>query len=412
MTATRLSIVVVSRGRPNALMRCLTGIAQQLFAPFEVIVVADPAGAARVRQWRQAEHVKLVIFDEANISAARNLGIAQAAGEAVAFIDDDAVPEPTWAARMAGAFADSGVAAAGGFVLGRNGISWQWRARSVDGTGQTVPIDIPDGRPVVLSPVEDRAIRTEGTNMAFRREVLAGLGGFDPAFRFYLDETDLNLRLAATGAATAILPEAVVHHGFAASTLRRADRAPRSLHEIGASWAVFLRRHCPADRRDAVWRRVVAEERRRALTHMVAGRIEPRDVRRLMAGLRAGHAEGLTRPDADPVPLGPPLSAFRPFPSDPGRETVWLAGRIWQARALRDQARSAVAAGRIVSLLLMSPTALFHRERFHPDGFWEQRGGQFGKSLRDQPLFRACRFASRARNERNRVRSRRESARE
>ena len=29
------------------------------------------------------------------------------------------------------------------------------------------------------------------------------LGGFDPAFRFYLDETDLNLRLAAEGAAVA-----------------------------------------------------------------------------------------------------------------------------------------------------------------------------------------------------------------
>ncbi|MES2906736.1 MAG: RNA polymerase factor sigma-54, partial [Pseudomonadota bacterium] len=47
------------------------------------------------------------------------------------------------------------------------------------------------------------------------------MGGFDPAFRFYLDETDLNLRLAATGAMTAIVPVAQVHHGFAESDLQR-----------------------------------------------------------------------------------------------------------------------------------------------------------------------------------------------
>ena len=178
MSAVALSIVVVSRGRPDGLMRCLAGLAQQRHAPFEVIVVADPAGVARARQWPQAAHVKIVPFDEANISAARNAGIMQAAGEAVAFIDDDAVPEPTWAARMAAAFADDGVSAAGGFVLGRNGISWQWRAQSVDGAGRTAPLEIGED-PLVLTPTGGRAIKTEGTNMAFRRSVLAALGGAD-----------------------------------------------------------------------------------------------------------------------------------------------------------------------------------------------------------------------------------------
>ncbi|MCB2152739.1 MAG: glycosyltransferase, partial [Rhodobacteraceae bacterium] len=59
---------------------------------------------------------------------ARNLGLAAAAGEIVAFIDDDAVPEPRWLARLTAPFADPGIAAAGGFVVGRNGISFQWRA--------------------------------------------------------------------------------------------------------------------------------------------------------------------------------------------------------------------------------------------------------------------------------------------
>jgi len=407
VSAVALSIVVVSRGRPDGLMRCLAGLAQQRHAPFEVIVVADPAGVARARQWPQAAHVKIVPFDEANISAARNAGIMQAAGEAVAFIDDDAVPEPTWAARMAAAFADDGVSAAGGFVLGRNGISWQWRAQSVDGAGRTAPLEIGEN-PLVLTPTGGRAIKTEGTNMAFRRSVLAALGGFDPGFRYFLDETDLNLRLAATGAATAILPGAVVHHGFAASALRRADRVPRDLREIGASWAVFLRRHCPEGERAAVWQGVRAAERRRGLRHMVAGRLEPRDVRRLMAGLDAGHAEGRERPEFAAAPLGPAETAFLPFPSDPAREVLWLSGRSWQARRLREEARAVVEAGRIVSLCLLSPTTLYHREQFRADGFWEQRGGQFGRSLRSDPVFRAWTMAARVGRERDRLKPWRE----
>ncbi|MCB2123539.1 MAG: glycosyltransferase, partial [Rhodobacteraceae bacterium] len=68
---------------------------------------------------------------------ARNLGLAAAAGEIVAFIDDDAVPEPRWLARLTAPFADPGIAAAGGFVVGRNGISFQWRASCADSHGRS-----------------------------------------------------------------------------------------------------------------------------------------------------------------------------------------------------------------------------------------------------------------------------------
>ena len=46
-----------------------------------------------------------IAFDEANISVARNLGIMAAASEIVGFIDDDAVPEPTWLTRLTAPFA-------------------------------------------------------------------------------------------------------------------------------------------------------------------------------------------------------------------------------------------------------------------------------------------------------------------
>lgn len=126
MTMRPVSIVVVSRDRPAALARCITGLAQLDHAPFEVVVVACHDGLAAIEAHPKAAEIKTVAYDLPNISAARNRGIAAAAGEVVAFIDDDAVPEPSWLSRLTAPFETDAVAATGGFVIGRNGFSLQW----------------------------------------------------------------------------------------------------------------------------------------------------------------------------------------------------------------------------------------------------------------------------------------------
>ena len=265
MTRTSVSVVVVSRARPDALTRCISGLAQVQYQPFEIIVVADPSGIEAVEKLDCAESLKLVPFDTPNISAARNAGIDVAAGDIVAFIDDDAVPEPTWLHYLIAPFEQSDVAATGGFVIGRNGISFQWKSRMINALGHTTPIEIPQDHATVLHPPKGSAVKTEGTNMAVRRDVLAALGGFDPAYHFYLDETDLNMRLAQAGHATALCPRAMVHHGFAASTRRRKDRVPADLFDIGASWAVFARKIIPETERRAHWAEIVRHERKRPI---------------------------------------------------------------------------------------------------------------------------------------------------
>ena len=77
-----VSIVIVSRGRPKSLIWCLTGIDGLGYPGFEVVVVACPAGCQAVQAAGYETRVKLIAYDEANISAARNLGIAAAAGGA------------------------------------------------------------------------------------------------------------------------------------------------------------------------------------------------------------------------------------------------------------------------------------------------------------------------------------------
>lgn len=402
MTSPQVSVVVVSCDRPAALLRCVTGLAQLQYSPFEIVVVADAQGCEALGQSRWADDVKLVQFDRPNISEARNLGVCHAAGEIVAFIDDDALPEPDWLTQLAAPFSRADVGAAGGFVRGRNGISFQWKARSVDQNGHTAPLEVDAEHATVLHPKGGRAIKTEGTNMAVRRDILVDLEGFDPAFAFYLDETDLNLRLARAGIATAIVPMAEVHHGFAASVRRRDDRVPRDLFDIGASWAVFQRKYVDQATRADHWKAITAHERKRVMAHMVAGRLLPSDLRHLMKRLALGYADGTGRKRGGGHVSRSAVAPFRRFPSVQ-RNSVLLSGRIWQRRTLRAQAERRAKDGEIVTLILLSHTALFHHIRFDQHGYWEQNGGMFGKSDRDDPIFRLFRFSNRIKREWRRV---------
>ena len=402
MSTPPVSVVVVSRDRPDALRRCLTGLAQQQYETFEIVVVTDVPGCTAVAGSPYADLVKLIAFDQPNISEARNLGITHSAGEVIAFIDDDAVPEPSWISHLVSPFDRAHVAAAGGFVRGRNGISFQWKARTVDERGATEPMDMNPHRATLLTPRGGRAAKTEGTNMAVRRDVLVEVEGFDPGFAFYLDETDLNLRLMRAGLTTAIVPMAQVHHGYAASPRRRDDRVPRDLFDIGASWAVFQRKYLREAERIEHWRAIRASERARVVSHMVAGRLMPRDVRYLLSRLDQGYGQGLMRQRGGAQVTASPSSAFKPFPHQP-RKSVVLAGRTWQRKSLRQEAAARVKDGEIVSLFLLSPTTIYHHVRFDPQGYWEQRGGLFGRSDRDDPIFRDDSFRRRVQRETERV---------
>ncbi|MDP4990467.1 MAG: glycosyltransferase, partial [Marivita lacus] len=268
MTDLGISVIIVSRDRPDWLTRCLRAVAQLDYPRFETIVVACPAGE---KVARQAGWARVIGCDRANISAARNMGVAAAQGEVVAFLDDDAVPEPLWLAQLARVFDDPEIAQAGGTTLGRNGISVQHGAARVDATGQSRAVDTSTTQPVVVPLFGDQVPRLHGTNMALRRSVVLEQSGFDERFAFYLDETDLTYRIARAGGKTMFVPKAVVHHASGPSRYRDAERTPRHVFEIAASAAVFHGKHCPVADRDTARVTFQAERRRWILRHMQRG---------------------------------------------------------------------------------------------------------------------------------------------
>lgn len=394
MTPDLVSVVCVSRGRPASLCRTVLALTQ-LYAPcFEIVVVADAQGISALEAQGYADHIKICPFDEPNIAAARNVGISHASGAIIAFIDDDAVPEPTWLDRLVAPIQDDRFDAAGGYVLGRNGISFQWKGRLVNAEAQTQPYEpgdhVPDGW----------AIKTEGTNMAVRADVLRALGGFDPAYAFYLDETDLNLRLSRSGYRTGLVPDALVHHGFAPSAQRRADRAPRTLFDIGRSTIVFARRH-GGDRAKMV-EFLKSDQRRRALRHLQTGALDPWGVARLIATLHKGLRAGadlkletlLPLDDFDPTPKG-----FATL-SDP---MMWHSARCLRYEQRLNGLEKAGKIGKRATLICLSRTALRHRVWFHSSGVWCHTGGIYGPSIRSQKWFNFTSFLDRVAQERKRV---------
>src|SRR5215204_5986907 len=119
----RISVIVPTRDRPQALARCLEALADQTVADtLEVIVVDDRSIAARdVRETVNFHrHARLVRGAGAGPAAARNAGAQRARGAALCFTDDDCVPDEAWAERLAEAL-DRGADAAAGTTLSGGG---------------------------------------------------------------------------------------------------------------------------------------------------------------------------------------------------------------------------------------------------------------------------------------------------
>jgi len=101
-----ISVIIPTYNRFSQLKRCLASLATQDYPAdrFEIIVI-DDGSRDRAGQTkdvcRKAKHVKYITARNKGRSAARNLGIKNAAGDIIAFIDDDCVVARDWISQIA-----------------------------------------------------------------------------------------------------------------------------------------------------------------------------------------------------------------------------------------------------------------------------------------------------------------------
>src|SRR4051812_41092973 len=120
-----VSIVICTLDRAALLRNTLQSLRHLDYPQFEVIVINGPStdGTDKVLEELGAG-VKVLKDPALGLATSRNIGIAAAAGDLTAFIDDDAVPHPRWLKAVTGWFHDDRVAAVGGYTKDETGVNF------------------------------------------------------------------------------------------------------------------------------------------------------------------------------------------------------------------------------------------------------------------------------------------------
>jgi hypothetical protein len=306
-----VTIVIVTVDRADSLARTLESLGQLRYDNFEVVVVNGPSSdhTADVIAGH-AERLRVYSTTLSNISVARNIGLAHARGDVVAFIDDDAVPEPDWLDALVAAYADRQVVAAGGFIRDAGGFGYQARYTVCDRYGEARQYASPD----LFALDGDSFLSPTGTNFSARRENLLALAGFDEEYVWFLDETDICLRMHDRGWKIAIAPDAEIHHKYEPGLTRTHSAVPRTMYPQLRSKAYFCVRHNLGRRRLADIVRYIADyvQRERAWKRdLVHDGAEPAEIARLIDEIERGARDGVA--DAmrltTPIGLSPRLAA-------------------------------------------------------------------------------------------------------
>ncbi len=209
-----LSVVIPSYNRRVRLEQCLEALACQSLptVSFEVIVVDDGSTDTTAEYLRQSKFPYPIRFQRCENTGpahARNLGVAMARGEFIAFTEDDVIPHKEWLANAAKHL--------------RSGTIDVLEGKTVyAGTGKAVRRFDPEGLPSFVP-----------CNLFVRRSSLQEIGGFEDKFfekssgLYFREDADLGFRLLEKGDRVAIVRDVLVEHPVQFLTLKDCYRHAR-----------------------------------------------------------------------------------------------------------------------------------------------------------------------------------------
>jgi GT2 family glycosyltransferase len=196
----RVSVVVCTYNGGRTLEQCLRSLEAIDYPDCEVIVVDDGSTDDTRTILGRFPNVRAIRQPNQGLSVARNVGLQAATGSIIAYTDSDCYADPHWLTHLVYQLEHSGAAAVGGPNL------------SPEDGRLAACVTASPGQPTHVLESDQVAEHIPGCNMAFRREALEAINGFDPVYRKAGDDVDVCWRLQQAGHFITFAPGAFVWH--------------------------------------------------------------------------------------------------------------------------------------------------------------------------------------------------------
>ena len=224
------SIIVLNWNGRNYLADCLASLASQTWPAREFILVDNGSTDGSdeiIRHWAEGRADTRTLFLDKNTGFTRgnNLAFAQARGEWIALINNDAIAQPDWLEHLVRrGDLENRVGMLGGKIL------FAHAPNTIDKAGHLIyPDGLNRGRGTMETDTgqydgEEEILWPDACAALYHRDLIAETGGFDEAFFAYGDDADLGLRARLLGWRAGYVPEALVFHRHSASSGAYAPR--------------------------------------------------------------------------------------------------------------------------------------------------------------------------------------------
>jgi GT2 family glycosyltransferase len=317
-----LSAIIPTWNGLRYLPACLSALRAQL-TPDDEIVLVDNCSRDGAGAWarRYAPDVRVLeLAENRGFAGGTAAGIAAARGALLLLINDDALAEPGCVAALWEALRDAPAAGAAAGVL-----TFSRQPDTVASAGirfqrDGVASDHLQGLPVTaLPPGPEPVFGASGGLALLRRELIADVGSFEPAFFNYLEDADLAWRARLRGWGCVLAPLARARHVYSASSV---EGSPFKQRLLARNRLRVIVRCLPGPLLRACWPAILrydllalAYGLLRRQPAILRGRFEAlREFPALAAqrrAIQAGRTAGLS--DLEPwiVPPLPPLAVLR-----------------------------------------------------------------------------------------------------